>query len=100
MAATATAGSIVLCGMGGAVQFNVATADLGWLAQALALQNAPLCLCVLAWGILVADATIGYPPTKVQYATLILFFGTVVGVFSSLASLDVGWALVVRLLSL
>ncbi len=100
VAATAATGAIVLCGIGVAVRLDIATAAIQQLSQILGLKNAPLCICIVAWSILIAGAAAGYPPSKVQYATVILFFGTVIGVFSTLSSIDVASALAQRLLSL
>jgi hypothetical protein len=100
VAATTTIAALVLCGVGLAVQVDAATVGVQDLANMLALRNAPLCICALAWGVLIADTEGGYPAAKVQYATLILFFGTAVGVFSSLRSVGDGIMLAQRVLSL
>ena len=100
VATIAATAALLLCALSLAIQTDPAAASLSDLANTIALRNAPLCICVLAWGVLIADAERGYPATRVQYASVILFFGTIVPVFSALRGFSECFALARRVLSL
>ena len=99
VAVIATVLGIALCAASLAVPSAAPGTGLPVLANAIALRNAPLCICLLAWGILIVDADRGYSAARVQYACMILFFGTTASIVSALRSLGEIIAFVAQVLS-
>jgi hypothetical protein len=80
--------------------FDASKRSLPELIEFASLNNLPLGICLAAWGVVLMDVEEGYSPSKIQLATVILFFGTVFPVVTSVSSAPLAVAVGRRLLSL
>ena len=70
------------------------------LVDRVSFANLPLAICLVAWAIVISDAESGYPPARIQLATVILFLATICPMALSVSSFRLAVAVIRQVLEL